>query len=160
MAIWGSLWLKCSSNVFFFFFFFTCTCYLYICRRSFRIPYNRKYWRELYLAVGPHGGDRHTYIICKYEILAGFNLAVDGRKLDRQTANTIRIYQSSTAYLNSSCACIIVMLKRNESYGEQSQPGVANPSDLVASGAARAWQPMTAQQHYQIEATPINFNTV
>ena len=60
-----------------------------------QIPYSRKYWRELNLAVGPQiaickniGGfkfgcsvrDRHKYI-CKYEILADFNLAVE-----RQTA--------------------------------------------------------------------------
>ena len=62
------------------------------------LPYSRKYWRELNLAVGPQiaiakniggfkfGGsvrDRHMYI-CKYEILAHFNLAV--AKVDRQTA--------------------------------------------------------------------------
>ena len=63
-----------------------------------RIPYRQKYWRELNLVVGPQianceniggfkfGGsvrDRHTYI-CKYEILADFNLVV--AKTDHQTA--------------------------------------------------------------------------
>ena len=62
-----------------------------LCDTTQHIPYSRKYWRELNLAVGPYiaicskniGGfkfgssvrDRHTYI-CKYEILVDFNLVV------------------------------------------------------------------------------------
>ena len=62
------------------------------------IPYSRKYWRELNLAVGPQIAIAKiladlnlavrygiaTCIICKYEILAHFNLAV--AKVDHQTA--------------------------------------------------------------------------
>ena len=59
------------------------------------MPYSRKYWWELNLAVGPQitiakifkfdGSvwDCHMYI-CKYEILAHYNLAV--AKADHQTA--------------------------------------------------------------------------
>ena len=66
------------------------------------LPYSQKYWRELNLAIGAQikkilvdlnlavrYGICHKYNICKYEILAVFNLAVT-----RQTAKlpNFRLY--------------------------------------------------------------------